>query len=121
MAYSALVVDDNDLNRDLMQIMLTTAGFEVSEAKNGQEAITALEALPCNLLILDLQMPLVDGTDVLKWLRTNPQYDAMTIIVATANAHMTGGDEMQRADYVIYKPIDIKEFAHLVGRLKDTF
>lgn len=121
MVYTALVADDNDLNRDLMQIALSTAGFEVSEAKNGSEAITAMKAQSYNLLVLDLQMPLVDGTDVLRWLRANPQYKDMVVIVATANAHMVGGDEDQRADYIIYKPIDIREFVHLLGRLKETF
>lgn len=121
MSFSALVADDNDLNRDLMQITLHMAGFDVAEVKNGNEAINALESQSYDLMILDLQMPLIDGTDVLEWLRANPQHNEMTVIVATANPHMTGGNEMQRADYVIYKPIDMREFVHLLERLKKTF
>jgi CheY-like chemotaxis protein len=121
MTYSALVVDDNDLNRDLIQIALNTAGFEVSAAKNGREAIAALDAQAYNLMVLDLQMPMMDGTSVLKWLRANPLHNNMIVIVATANAHMVGGDEGERADYVIYKPLDMREFVHLLKRLKDTF
>jgi two-component system, OmpR family, response regulator ResD len=63
---SALVVDDHYHNRDLFRIALENAGYTVTEARNGEEAITILEKETFRLLILDLHMPIMDGTQVLK-------------------------------------------------------
>jgi CheY-like chemotaxis protein len=118
MEYTALVVDDNELTRDLMRIALDTAGYSVSEARNGREALEVLETQTYRLLVLDLQMPQIDGAAVLKWLREHPLHQQMIVVVATANAHMVT-NEVERADYVIYKPLDVTDFIRLVQRLKD--
>jgi CheY-like chemotaxis protein len=115
---SALVVDDHYHNRDLFRIALENAGYTVTEARNGEEAITILEKETFRLLILDLHMPIMDGTQVLKWVRANSTHDAMRVIVATANAQMVLEDVNAQADYVIYKPLEIRDFIQLVKRLR---
>ncbi|MBX3065242.1 MAG: response regulator [Anaerolineae bacterium] len=115
---SVLVTDDDRDNRELFKLVMTKAGYEVVEAVNGEEALTILDKRSFTLLILDLQMPHVNGTTVLKTVRANPKFDRMKIIVATANAHMTLVEVDDLADYVIQKPVDFIEFIHLAERLR---
>jgi CheY-like chemotaxis protein len=117
--YSALIVDDNWFNRDIFRIALETAGYDVEETESGTQGMALLENKTYNLLILDLQMPVVDGSVVLKAVRDKPLHQKMHIVVVTANAHMATSDIDQQADYIMYKPINIVEFSEFVRRLKD--
>jgi CheY-like chemotaxis protein len=116
---SALVVDDNAFNREVFTLALDSLGFKTIEASNGLEALAILEHSTFNLMVLDLRMPLMDGGAVLKKLRIDPRHDPMTVVVATANPHMATEIEIL-ADYIVYKPIEIPDFAALIGRLKKT-
>ncbi len=116
--YSALIIDDNWFNRDIFRIALESAGYSVTELDNGQEGINLLEQQTFNLLILDLQMPLIDGRTVLLKVKDQPLHDKMRVVVVTANAHMATSDVDEMADYVMYKPINVIEFSEFVRRLK---
>jgi CheY-like chemotaxis protein len=118
--HTALIVDDNSFNREIFQLALEAAGYETTQARNGTEALVVLEARRFDLAVLDLQMPFVNGVVVLQRVRSNPVHARMKVIVATANPHMAIQDVQNLADYVMYKPIDIHEFASLAGRLKKT-
>jgi len=115
---SALIVDDNQFNREIFRLSLKAVGYETTEACNGAEALALLETRSFSLIVLDLQMPLVNGETVLKCVRSNPAHARSNIIVATANPHMAVQDIQSLADYVVYKPMDVREFARLAERLK---
>jgi CheY-like chemotaxis protein len=117
--FSALIIDDNWFNRDIFRIALESAGYSVTELDNGSEGIALLEKQTFNLLILDLQMPLVDGHTVLVRVKEQPLHKKMRVVVVTANAHMATGDVDEMADYVMYKPINVMEFSEFVRRLKN--
>jgi CheY-like chemotaxis protein len=117
--HSALIVDDNNFNREIFRIALAAAGYQSTEASNGVEALAILETRQFDLAVLDLQMPLVGGATVLKNLRFTPHHAKMVVIVATANPHMAVGEVESLADCVLLKPIDIHEFARLVARFRD--
>ncbi len=117
--YSALIIDDNWFNRDIFRIALESAGYAVTELDNGSEGIALLEQQTFNLLILDLQMPLVDGRTVLVKVKEHPLHKKMRVVVVTANAHMATSDVDEMADYVMYKPINVMEFSEFVRRLKN--
>lgn len=119
-AYAALVVDDNWYNRDLSTLALRHVGYQVAEAQDGLEALKLLEEHTYDLLVLDLSMPEVDGATVLRKVRGQAMHKKMLVIVMTANPHMTTDEIDGEADYVMYKPINITEFAEFVGRLKQT-
>ncbi|NJR12396.1 response regulator, partial [bacterium] len=65
----ALIIDDNFNNRDIFRIALESIGFHVTEAENGADGLKILHSHIFHLLVLDLQMPLIDGLEVLKELR----------------------------------------------------
>ena len=66
---SLLVVDDNELNRDMLARRLARRGYTVAVAADGQQALQMLEARQFDLILLDIMMPGISGLDVLKILR----------------------------------------------------
>lgn len=116
----ALVVDDNFHNRNIFRMALEEVGYDITEAENGAEGLDVLAQRTFNLLVLDLQMPLIDGITVLRELRLEPIHQAMRVIVVTANAHMATGEVTDLADYVMYKPINVVQFADFAKRLKNV-
>jgi CheY-like chemotaxis protein len=116
--YTALVVDDNFYNRDIFKIALINAGFQVTETASGTEGLTILQKEVFDLLVLDLQMPDMDGREVLRSINEGqPGRKRMRTIVVTANAHMATDEVEDAADYIMYKPIDVMEFTRFVKRL----
>jgi CheY-like chemotaxis protein len=91
---TVLVAEDRDTSRELIRIMLEHAGFSVLEAANGAEAIAIAREKNPDLVLLDLQMPIKDGFDVLADLRTDSRFASTPIIAVTASAMQ--GDQ-QRA------------------------
>jgi CheY-like chemotaxis protein len=87
-----LVAEDNAVNRELIRELLELRGYEVTEACDGQEALEMMEASPPDILLLDLGMPKLDGFDVIKRVRENPNLDGMPVLAVTAYA-MRGDKE----------------------------
>jgi CheY-like chemotaxis protein len=114
---TALIVDDNYFNRDLCVLALEHVGFEVTQATNGLEATSLLEQQDFTMLVLDLAMPELDGIGVMREIQKRALNQNMSIVVMTANPHMATDEVELRADLVVYKPIDINEFARLAERL----
>src|SRR5579871_1824095 len=104
-ACSALVVDDNYYNRDLCRLALEHAGFDITEAQSGMEALSVLKERTFNLMVLDLAMPQLNGVDVIRELRNQTRHENMLIVVMTANPHMATEEVNLEVDFVLYKPI----------------
>ncbi len=121
MTVSALVADDNDDNRNICRIVLENAGFSVTEALDGEQAIKLLEKQAFMLLLLDLQMPRVNGRSVLHWLRAQTPQRQMQVVVITANPHWVTDEIDVLADYVMQKPIPIVPFSQFITRIKSDF
>jgi CheY-like chemotaxis protein len=115
---AALIVDDNFFNRQIFNIALDSVGYQVTESDSGEKGLELIEKSRYHLLILDLQMPTMDGRTVLRKLRDG-NHAKMHIIVITANAHMATDDINDLADYVMFKPINVTEFSEFARRLKD--
>jgi CheY-like chemotaxis protein len=100
------VVEDNPDNRLLVQALLEDT-YEISEYETGLEAVDGLEGDNPDLILLDISLPKMDGTEVLAWIRSNPVLKATPVIALTAHA-MAGDREKYLAagfnDYVT-KPI----------------
>jgi len=100
------VVEDNPDNRLLVQVMLESL-YTITEYESGSEALVGLRRQPPDLVLLDISLPGMDGTEVLRQIRLDPALRGLPVIALTANA-MTGDREKYIAggfdDYVA-KPI----------------
>ncbi len=83
---SILVAEDNVINQMIMQELLAPCGAEIVLAGNGQEAVDAVNARPFDLVLMDMQMPVMDGLEATRIIRTRPEAANMPIIAVTANA-----------------------------------
>ena len=103
-----LLVEDNALNQEVATEILTSAGISVEVASNGKEAVEAVTKHPYDLVLMDVQMPVMGGYEATKRIRETGQYQDLPIIAMTAHAMQGAREECLAAgmnDY-ISKPID---------------
>jgi CheY-like chemotaxis protein len=116
-----LLVEDNLINQELAQILLSRKGMEVTVANNGEEALSVLSGQPFDGVLMDIQMPVMDGYTACAEIRKNPQYKDLPIIALTANV-MAGDREKSRKAGMnghIGKPFKEEEmFSTLVRLIK---
>jgi CheY-like chemotaxis protein len=116
-----LVVDDNAVNLKLTRVLLTRAGYEVRTAEYAEQAMETLEAFTPRLILMDVQLPGMDGLELTRRLKADPRTSGIVIIAVTAYA-MKGDRERALAagcdDYVA-KPIDIDELPAIVSARLD--
>jgi CheY-like chemotaxis protein len=114
-----LVADDKATSRELIRTVLETAGYTISEASDGIEALRYAREIAPDLIILDLHMPGVDGFGVVKELRGDGRFAATPIMALTASA-MQGDRERAMAagfDSYVSKPIPLATLREEVERL----
>ncbi len=116
-----LLVEDNDINQQVANELLEKAGLIVNISNNGKEAIEKVESSEFDLILMDVQMPVMDGLEATRCIRKDPRFSNLPIVAMTAQA-MTGDREkcieVGMDDYIT-KPIDIKElFSTLVKWIK---
>ena len=118
-AYKILVVDDEPGMREFLEIMLSKEGYNVSVASNGEEAIQMLGKDEYDLAIVDIQMPGINGIEVLK--STREDYPETTVIMITAFAsHESAIDAMKLGAYdYITKPFKIDEIKLVISKSLD--
>ena len=83
--YKILVVDDKSVNRQLLFKLLTPLGFEVREASNGQEAIVVWDEWEPHLIFMDMRMPVMDGYEATKYIKSTTKGNATAVIALTAS------------------------------------
>lgn len=113
-----LIVEDNDRNRELVKDILVLHGYEVLEAKDGVEGVAMAGKHGPDLVIMDIQMPVMDGITAAKILKSDPATTVITIIALTSFA-MKGDKERFLAagfDDYIAKPIDTRALPQLVKK-----
>ena len=116
-----LVVDDEPEAVELVEFNLKGAGYEVSTASDGAEALNKARRIQPNLVILDVMMPEIDGMEVCKLLRRDPATSGIPIIMLTAKASEVDrvlGLELGADDYVV-KPFSPRELVLRVKKLLD--
>jgi CheY-like chemotaxis protein len=105
-----LIVDDNVSNTKLLVFLLTSKGYVVRTAANADEALAVLQDFQPRLILMDLQLPGVDGLTLTRQIKADPRTSGIPIVAATAYA-MKGDEEKARAagcDGYITKPIDTR-------------
>ena len=91
MSKRILVVEDQPDNRRILRDLLGNAGYELIEAETGEEALTAVEAQRPDLILMDIQLPVMDGYEATRRIRLNPELKSIPIIAVTSYA--LAGDE----------------------------
>jgi CheY-like chemotaxis protein len=104
-SFLALVVDDSMLIRHTVCRFLEARGFEVESATNGAEALEMLNRIRPDMIVTDLQMPKMDGHQLLLELKARPATEAIPVIVLAGRQGSEPSDIQSK--YVIYKDIDI--------------
>ena len=113
-----LVVDDNPVNLKLARLLLAREGYEVATASDAEEALASLRRARPRMILMDLQLPDVDGFALTRRLKAAPAPRDILVLALTAYA-MKGDEEKARAagcDGYISKPIDTRALGALVAR-----
>jgi two-component system cell cycle response regulator DivK len=106
-----LVVEDHEENRRLLRDLLTTFGYELTEAVSGEDGLIAAEANPPDLILMDIQLPGMDGYEVTRRIKGNPALCRVPVIAVTSYA--LSGDDVKAlqagCDGYVTKPFDPAE------------
>jgi CheY-like chemotaxis protein len=108
MSVVALVVDDSMVIRHTVCRFLEDRGFAVESASNGLEAIAILKRVCPGLIITDLQMPEMGGSELISVLKSKPETATIPIVIVTARSKGCDSSET-RAQFTIFKDIDIEQ------------
>lgn len=119
---SILIVDDNQMNLKLLQVLLAARGYDVRAAADAEEALAVLETWRPDLILMDLQLPGMDGLELTRRLKAHPARRDILILAITAYA-MKGDEEKALAagcDGYVTKPIDTRSLPKLVAGFVDS-
>jgi two-component system cell cycle response regulator DivK len=113
-----LIVDDNPTNLKLARVTLALAGYEVRVAADAEEALAILGTYRPRLILMDLQLPGMDGLALTRYLKQDPATGGIVILALTAYAMKGDEDKALDAgcDGYITKPIDTRTLAAVVAR-----
>jgi CheY-like chemotaxis protein len=124
--YRVLVAEDDDVNRAVTSLLLKAVGFTVDSALNGQDALELARSRKYDLIIMDIEMPILDGYQTARKLRNDPNSGGhdVPVIAMTANSHSGIEKQFREAgmnDFII-KPIDAsdlyRKISHWLGNEK---
>ena len=113
-----LIVDDSDKNRKLAREVLRAAGFGTLEAARGDEAIAVAAKRRPDLILLDLRLPDMDGTEVARKLRSGAETGRIPVVALSASPSAWGSARLLATgfDGYLQKPIDVATFPDQVRR-----
>lgn len=116
---SILVVDDNPTNKKLLSFVLASSGYHVRTAADAKEALAALQHEAPRIILLDLQLPGIDGLELTRRLKADPRTRDILIVAVTAYA-MKGDEQKARdagCDAYVTKPINTRTLPRTVAAL----
>lgn len=109
-----LIVDDHPDLRNAMSLALTAYGYGTAEAANGRAALQWLEQNPPpQLILLDEQMPLMDGREFVRAFRADPRFDDVPVVMLSGRE---ADEEVEGVKERIRKPVPVKELLALAAR-----
>lgn len=119
MGISVLVVDDDRANRMVMERLLLHRGYSVATAYDGQNALEVIAAHQPHLMLLDIQMPRLDGYEVCRRIKSDPTTRAIRVVMMSA---LSSEEDRKRAlhagaEAFFQKPVEFSELLHLLDTL----
>ncbi|MRS12295.1 MAG: response regulator [Actinobacteria bacterium] len=119
MAALIMVVEDDQLNRYLVTYLLEKSGYEIEVAVDGVEALALLEKRMPRLILMDMQLPLLDGYEATRRIKADERFRSIPVVAITA--HSTPRDQRRAieagVDDFVSKPVDADGLLALVKRL----
>ncbi|HEY6121612.1 MAG TPA: response regulator [Pyrinomonadaceae bacterium] len=114
-----LLVEDTEDNRFMMRRLLEMSGYEVVEARNGEEAVQMAKEKRPQIILMDLSLPIIDGLAATRRIRALPNFEDVPIVAVSAHDTADFHAEAMAAgcNSYITKPIDFGELESLIGRL----
>jgi len=116
-----LIVEDNEKNRKLERDILQFHGYRTAEAVNAEDGIVLAQATPPALILMDIQLPRMNGIEALHVLRSDARTQAIPVIAVTASAMTQDRKKIMAAGFDGYqtKPIKVREFMDAVRETLD--
>lgn len=113
-----LIVEDNEKNRRLLRKVLQVSGYRVAEVETGRDAVVAAREQGPDLILLDYQLPDIDGIEVFRLIRADPAIKRMPIVAVTASAMPEDQKRMREAGFEGFetKPINVKDLLVTVAK-----
>ena len=118
MTKRVLIVEDQEDLRDILRLALEGAGYDVIEAENGRQGVEQVTAERPDLVLMDIQMPVLDGYDATREIKAFPEHSQMPVIAVSSYA-MKGDEDKARAagcDAYVTKPYSPKQLVVLVHK-----
>jgi two-component system, cell cycle response regulator DivK len=114
-----LIVEDNDKNRKLVRDVLTHRGYRIAEAETGEDGVRLARELHPDLVLMDIQLPGMDGIAALRELRADVATRTIPVMAVTASAMTHDRQLIMAAGFDAYqsKPISVREFTAAVQAL----
>jgi len=116
-----LIVEDNEKNRKLVRDVLTFKGYRLAEAETGEEGVRLAKELHPDLVLMDIQLPGINGIAALGQIREDPAIRDTPVIAVTASAMTQDRQKIMAAGFNGYqsKPINVKDFLAAVRAMLD--
>src|SRR5215468_11523755 len=116
-----LIVEDNDKNRKLVRDVLHVKGYRLAEAETGEEGVRLARDLHPDLILMDIQLPGIDGITAFRQIRDNPATATIPAIAVTASAMTQDRKTIMAAGFESYqsKPLNVKAFLEVVRQTLD--
>ncbi|HET8915388.1 MAG TPA: response regulator [Propionibacteriaceae bacterium] len=114
-----LIVEDNPLNLKLVRDVLLNAGFDVIEARTGEDGVARAQDSRPDVILMDLQLPGVDGTQAMRAIKASPRGSGIPIVALTAFAMSEDRDRALRNGFDGYlsKPISVRDLPRQIAEL----
>jgi CheY-like chemotaxis protein len=114
-----LIADDKDSSRELIRALLERSGYRVQEAADGEQALEQARSGDPDLILLDLQMPRLDGFGVIRELRQDHRFHDKPVVALTAYAMHGDREKALQAGFTSYvtKPVNLMELREHIARL----
>lgn len=112
-----LLVEDNEMNRDMLSRRLSRAGYEIAMAVNGQEGIDLAASFAPDLILMDMSLPVIDGWEATRRIKSDPATASIPVIALTAHAMVQDKERATAAgcDDFDTKPVDL---VRLLGKIQ---
>jgi two-component system cell cycle response regulator DivK len=114
-----LVVEDNERNRKLVRTVLEFRGYEIVELEDGEHAVARAKECKPVVVLMDIELPKVDGITALRMLRADPETAHIPVVAVTASVTPNERDRVVAAGFNAYisKPIDVMSFGLQIDKL----